>query len=196
MKKQIMLMAAVLTLAITAQAQGFRAGIKAGANLTKVTGKSFEEEFDLSYQAGIFTEIDFNKKWGIQPEFLWSQASTKRTSGFNTIYNNILNPAADQNIKLNYLSIPVLVRYNLGKLVSLNVGPQFGILIDQDKNLLQNGEKAFKEGDFSMLAGLQLNLKTLRIYGRYNIGLTNINDIDNQEKWKNQQLQVGLGLRF
>jgi hypothetical protein len=196
MKKQILVVAFLAMATATVQAQGFRAGIKAGANMTQVTGKSFKEEFDLGYQAGIFTEIDFNKKWGIQPEVLWSQSATKRSTGFNTIYNNILNPAADQNIKLNYLSIPVLVRYNVGKLVSLNVGPQFGILIDQDKNFLQNGEKAFKEGDFSMLAGLQLNLKTLRIYGRYNIGLTNLNDIDEQEKWKSQQIQLGLGLRF
>ena len=158
MKKHFLLSAAFIALAIAAQAQGIRVGVKAGANLTKVTGKSFDEAFDLSYQGGIFTEIDFNKKWGIQPEVLWSQTSTTRSTGFNSIYNNILNPSSNQNIKLNYLAIPVLLRYNVGKMVSLNVGPQFGILIDQDKNLLQNGEKAFKEGDFSMLAGLQLNI--------------------------------------
>ncbi|MFY7900037.1 MAG: hypothetical protein ACOVNY_07620, partial [Chitinophagaceae bacterium] len=84
----------------------------------------------------------------------------------------------------------------IGNLVTLNLGPQFGILINQDKSLVRNGEEAFKNGDFSMVGGVQLNFKVLRVYGRYNIGLSNLNDIDNQEKWKTQQLQLGLGLKF
>ena len=47
-----------------------------------------------------------------------------------------------------------------------------------------------------MVAGLQLNLGTLRVYGRYNIGLTNLNDIDNKEQWKSQQIQVGIGFKI
>lgn len=88
------------------------------------------------------------------------------------------------------------MRYSVAGILTLNVGPQFGILLNQDKTLLQNGESAFKSGDFSMVAGGQLNFKFLRIYGRYNIGLQNINDIDNKDKWTNQQIQLGLGLRF
>jgi hypothetical protein len=81
-------------------------------------------------------------------------------------------------------------------LVTLQAGPQFSILMNNDRTLLQNGEEAFKSGDFAMAGGVTLNLKMLRVYGRYNIGLTNINDIDNQDKWKGQQLQLGLGLRL
>jgi hypothetical protein len=61
---------------------------------------------------------------------------------------------------------------------------------------LQNGKSAFKSGDFAMVAGAQVNLKMLRIYGRYNIGLQNINDIDQKDKWTNQQIQLGLGVRL
>lgn len=46
-----------------------------------------------------------------------------------------------------------------------------------------------------MLAGLQLNLSSFRIYGRYNIGLTNLSDIGNAESWKYQQIQLGVGLK-
>ena len=48
----------------------------------------------------------------------------------------------------------------------------------EDNTLLQNSQSAFKNGDFAMVAGAQINLKMLRIYGRYNIGMQNINDID------------------
>lgn len=193
-KKIILAVMAFSFIAVTSQAQGVRLGAKLGANLNKVTGKSFNEEFDLGYHVGGFLEIDFSKKFGIQPEVYFNQATTTRTSGFDAIYQE--NPNANTDIKLNYLSIPILLRYNVGKMVTLQLGPQFSILTSNDKTLLQNGQEAFKSGDFAMAGGLTLNLKMLRVYGRYNIGLTNINDIDEKDKWKNQQLQLGLGLRL
>ena len=39
----------------------------------------------------------------------------------------------------------------------------------------------------------QVNIGHLNIYGRYAIGLSNLNDLDNQEKWKSQSFQIGLG---
>jgi hypothetical protein len=68
--------------------------------------------------------------------------------------------------------------------------------MNKDQNLLQNGKSAFKTGDLSMLGGLQLNLGGFKIGGRYTAGLTNINDIDNQDKWKNQGFQIYAGFRL
>ncbi len=195
MKRIVMTVMAIGIFAIASQAQGVRAGVKLGTNLNKIEGKSFNDGFDLSYHAGAFFEIDFNKKWGIQPEVMWNQTSGRR-SNFTTLYSSVANPNGSEKVKLDYLSIPLLLRYNVGNILSLNAGPQFGILLQEDKTLLQNGQSAFKNGDFSMVAGAQLNFKFLRVYGRYNIGLQNINDIDNKDKWTNQQIQLGLGLRF
>ncbi len=196
MKKIILSLTFLLTLAAASNAQAFRLGAKAGANLTKISGQSFNEEFDLGYHLGGFAEIDFSKKLGIQPEVLFNQINAKRSSGFNSIYTNLSDPAATADIKLNYLSIPILLRYNVGKMLTLNVGPQFGILVDKHETLLKNGQEAFKNGDFGMVGGATINLKALRVYGRYNIGLRNINDIDNRDEWKNQQLQLGIGLKL
>jgi hypothetical protein len=193
MKKAFLAMM-VLSLAIASQAQGVRIGAKLGANMNKISGQSFKEGYDLSYHVGGFLEIDLSKKWGLQPEVYFNQATTTRTSGFNAIYT--ANPNANTDIKLNYLSIPILLRYNIGNMLTLNAGPQFSILMNNDKTLLQNGGSAFKNGDFAMAAGAQINLKMLRIYGRYNIGLSNINDIDNRDEWKSQQIQLGLGVRL
>ncbi|MFT3702407.1 MAG: hypothetical protein QM802_08560 [Agriterribacter sp.] len=65
--------------------------------------------------------------------------------------------------------------------------------MNKQKKLLDNGKDAFSNGDFAMVGGAQINILRLRIYGRYNIGLSNINDIDDQDKWKNQAIQVGVG---
>lgn len=198
MKKVIMSLMILVTAVTVSQAQGVRAGIKAGANLNQIDGQSFNNGFDLSYHFGGFLEIDFNKKLGIQPELLWSQTASK-PSNFNNIYTTGVSPLFNGNeqIKLDYLSIPLLLRYNMiGGFLTLNAGPQFSILLKEDKTLLQNGQSAFKNGDFAMVAGAQLNFKVLRIYARYNIGLQNINDIDNKDKWTNQQIQGGIGFRF
>jgi hypothetical protein len=65
--------------------------------------------------------------------------------------------------------------------------------MSQNKDLLQEVKDAFKSGDFSMVGGLQLKFSSIRLYGRYAIGLSNINDIDNRDSWKNQSIQLGVG---
>jgi hypothetical protein len=76
----------------------------------------------------------------------------------------------------------------------LQAGPAFSVLIDQSKNFLQNGADAFKKGDFSMIGGAQVRLSKLYLSGRYVVGLANINDIDDKEKWKSQAIQLSVGL--
>ncbi|HXL55643.1 MAG TPA: porin family protein [Chitinophagaceae bacterium] len=190
MKKVILLLAGVIAFASVSLAQGFHIGAKAGANLGKIHGQTFNDGFKLGYQLGGFAEIDFTKGFGIQPELLWSQTNTKVTdeplSG--------LKPGAD--IHLNYLSVPVLLRLNPSKLITINVGPQFSILTNNHKTTLQNAGDAFKTGDFAMVAGAQVNVGALRVYGRYNIGLNNLNAITDSDKWRHQQFQFGLGLKI
>ena len=189
--KLFTLVAAVfITQALLAQ---FHIGIKGGANITKIDGQSFKDEFKYGYHLGGFMEIGLGQKLSLHPEVLFNQYATTVDSNFKHIYQNVFNPAYQSNVKLNYLSIPLVLNYKLIGPISLQAGPQFGILIDKNKNLLQNGGNAFKSGDLSMLAGAQIKLSAFRITGRYAIGLSNINDIDNQEKWKNQGFQVSLG---
>jgi hypothetical protein len=198
MKKLLLLSFAFIALAVSVNAQGgFRLGIKGGLNLNQIQGVSFNNGFNYGYHLGGFAEIDFTKKFGIQPEVLWNQSNSQMSGDFATLYPSITNPnTLNQDVVLNYLSIPILLRYNLGSMFSLVAGPQFGILMNKNQNILQNGQKAFTDGDFSLAAGLQVNLKVLRLYGRYNVGMKNINQIDQQDKWTSQQIQLGVGLRL
>ena len=173
------------------QAQTFKAGVKFGTTVNKLSGYSFSEKFSFGYHAGAFAEIKLSDRLFLQPEVLFSQVNTDTSNQFRQLYN--LNATTISNIKLSYLSVPLLLNYKLNKVIYLQAGPQYGILIDQNKNLLQNGREAFRSGDFSLLGGIQVKLANVRIYGRYAIGLQNINDIDNRDQWKNQSVQVGIG---
>lgn len=171
----------------------FHIGIKGGANVTKVEGKSFKDEFRYGYHLGGFAEIGFRGKLGIQPEVLFNQYNTTLDSNYKELYENAFN--SGQNVKLNYLSIPILVNYKLlGNFLTLQAGPQFGVLLDNSRTLLQNGGDAFKKGDFSMVGGVQMKLAMLRVSGRYTVGLNNISDLGNSDKWKNQGFQLSVGL--
>ncbi len=192
MKKSLVILLVAITASSVSFAQ-FRIGPKLGANIGKIDGKGFDEQYKLGYHLGAFAEISLGKKFALQPEVLWNQINSDTVTGFSAIYQN-LDDQSLQNPQLNYLSIPLLLTYKPAKILSLQAGPQFGILLNKDKTFLQNGQEAFKNGDFSMLFGAQLNILRVRIYGRYAIGLNNINDLPDQEQWKTTGFQVGLGL--
>ncbi|MEP7143084.1 MAG: porin family protein [Ferruginibacter sp.] len=190
MKTKLLALGLSLMIFSAAHSQGFHLGIKGGANINKLTGQSFNDEFSFGYHLGGFAEIGLGKKFSIQPEVVFNQFKQDTTSRFSDVYK--LDDVS--KIKLNYLSIPILLNYRLSDFLSLQAGPQFGILMDQNAKLVQNGKDAFKKGDFSMLGGIQLKFSSIRIYGRYALGLSNLNDVDNQEKWKSQSFQIGIGL--
>ena len=194
MKTKLLSLAVALCVSQFLMAQ-FHIGAKAGANITKLDGISFKDQFRYSYHVGGFMEIGLGGRFTLQPEVMFNQYTSTLDSSYKEIYENVI--ASDQSkVKLNYLSIPLLLDYKLVGPIHLQAGPQFSVLMDKNKNFLENGGDAFRQGDFAMLGGAQINLGALRLSGRYIIGLNNINDIDNKDKWKSQAIQLSLGLAF
>jgi hypothetical protein len=169
--------------------QGLSFGIKGGATLGKMSGQAFKDEFTLGYHVGAFANISLGK-FGIQPEVLLNQVNVDTASNFSDIYqlNNV------NKIELKQMLIPVLLTYDINKILSLQAGPQFGILLDNNKSFVQNGKDAFKSGNFSLVGGVELHLLKFRIYGRYVGGLTDWNNIESSDTWKASAIQLGIGL--
>ena len=189
MKVKLLIISALTLCTNLTFAQGFKIGVKVGASVNKITGQSFNNQFSFGYHVGGFATIKISDKIGIQPEVLINQTNVDTSSKFSDIYAfNKVN-----GVKLNQLSIPLLLNYSPNKFVSFQAGPQYSILMNKDKTFIANGKGAFKTGDFSMLGGLQLNITKIRVYARYAVGLSNLNDIDNKEKWKSQSVQLGVG---
>jgi len=190
MKTKLVILAILIITCDTAIAQKLHVGVKGGANINKLTGKSFDDQFSFGYHAGGFFSVGLGKKFAIQPELLFNQINVDTSSTFSSVYqfNKITK------VQLKYLSIPILLNYKPVKYITLQAGPQFGILTNKGKTLVQNGKDAFKSGDVSMLGGVQVNILHLNMYARYAVGLSNLNDIDNKEKWKSQTIQLGVGL--
>lgn len=190
MKKIIIAFASLLLISSAGFSQGFTIGVKAGVNMGKISGSAFKDKFTLGYQAGGFVTVPLGKTLAIQPEILFTQTNADTASSFSEIYQ--FNKIG--NIRVNSLSVPVMVNFNLNKYLTIQAGPQFGVVISQDKNLLQSGQDAFKQGNFSAAGGVQLNLTKLRVYGRFVTGLTNLDNVGTKETWKVNSIQLGLGL--
>jgi opacity protein-like surface antigen len=170
-----------------------QAGFKAGANAVKINGEGFDESFRLSFHAGGFVRLNLTQFLGIQPELIFSQSSSRTITRFNQIYQG--SKTGVQDVRLNYLSIPALASLGTDKF-AIQAGPQYSILLNQNQNLFQNGRNAFKNGDFSLVGGLWVQFGHFNLSGRYIIGLTDMNDVGSQNRWRSQAIQVGIGYTF
>ncbi len=198
--KSIILSLAVITVAVTsANAQGFQLGVKGGVNVYEIQDKGgtysnvLTNQFKFGYSLGGFAIINLSKHIGIQPEILWNEYQTRTTSNASGVVDSLWS---DKNITLNYLSVPILINFSPSKIISFQIGPQFGILVNQSQTFYNNTKDAFKKGDFSMLGGVQLNLAWIKIGGRYVIGLNNISDLPNTNNWKSQGFQLYAGIKI
>lgn len=109
----------------------------------------------------------FSGKIGIQPELYYNSVGAKEddpTAGTTTL-------------KLDYISVPVLFRYNFTDMIHLLVGPQIGILASA-KAVNGGNSSDFKDSvnssDFSGVVGLGADFGPFNAGLRYTTGLSNI----------------------
>lgn len=176
----------------------FRFGAKGGVNVNKITGQSYKAGFNYNYQLGAFVQINFARKFGIQPEVNFVQTSSEFTNDANDVYNDIFRDGSQKSSKLNYVEVPVLLNVNIGpsKRVKLQLGPAYGGLLKQTVDSLKSNGNIYKNADWSAIGGLWIQLPFVNIGARYKLGLTNVNAVDNRQVWKNQAIQIFAGVTF
>jgi hypothetical protein len=176
----------------------FRVGFNAGININKIQGKSFKDEYSYNYSLRGFMQFNFSRKFGVQPEVSFIQASSEQSNDFSDIYDDISLGGRQLKAKLNYLKVGSLLNLNVGptQKIKLQFGPQWGMLLNEKVDSLKTSRDIFKKGDFSLAGGIMFQLPFVHFGGRFEQGLTNINDIDNRDKWKSQSFQLFAGVTF
>ena len=194
MKKLIVLSLALTMTGAVAYAQGVSGGLKLGLNFANQKfegdGGSFSPDGRTSFHVGGFLTAMVTENFGVQPELLYnSVGSTFEIAGFEAVQ------------KFNYLSVPVLLRYNPVEVVNLHAGPQFGILmsavqeVDGEEDDIKDGLKTLDLG-FAIGAGLDLPMG-LTASLRYTLGLSNIADDDDDDaEIKNNVFQISVGYKL
>ena len=175
----------------------FRIGVKGGVNINKIKGQSYKSGFNYNYQLGGFMQFNFGR-FGLQPEINFAQSSSTFSDQSSNVYNDLFRGGSQKSAKLNYLKVPLLLNINVGmsKHVKLQVGPQYSGLLKQSVDSLKNNQDIFKDSDFSMIGGLWIQLPAINFGARYELGLSNVNDVDNKERWESEAFSIFLGITF
>ena len=176
----------------------FRFGVKGGVNMNKITGRAYKDGFNFNFQAGAFLQFNFSNRFGLQPEVNFVQTSSEFSSDVNDIYYDLFLGGSQKKAKMNYLEVPLLLNINVGesKRVKLQIGPAYGGLLKQTVDSLKNNGNLYKNGEWAAIGGIWIQIPFVNLGARYKLGLTNLNDIDERQKWKSQSIQVFVGVTF
>lgn len=177
MKKIFLSAAVVMAFSFAAQAQSeeIKFGVKAGANFTNFDTEGGDVDGKTGFYVGALVDLPVSGNFHVQPELHYS------------------NEGADE-AKIDYIRIPVMAKYYVMEGLSLQVGPEIAFKIATENDFMDETTKSF---DFGLGAGAGYELPMGLFFDvRYNLGLSNINDIDLGGDVKNTGFQVGAGYRF
>lgn len=210
-KTMLILYTLFISVTVMAQSEKVKLGVKAGLNISSLTFDESElnSSSKTGFTAGVMVEIPVAKNFSLQQELLYSQQGTKTSF----LDQDVTNSNFKGTIELNYLNIPLMLKYYVIKGLSLQAGPQIGILLKannkyQDNFLgYENQEsfnlKKYSSGiDTSVNFGLGYQFKD-KFYTdfRYNISYSNVfkdgdaNYYINHDM-KNRVFQITIGYFF
>jgi len=194
----VLLALTLVSAGLYAQSSKFHLGLKAGADLFKVTGRSFTEKTKAGLSAGVYGEYKLSRMFYIQPELLFNQAFTTTNDNFNQIYSNYGAIASD--VTLNYITLPVMIAFKPVPELSILFGGQYGYLINQTEGLLQAApagkDKVFAKSDVGLTFGGQLNLGKVKVGIRYVINLNDLNGVNSSDTWRYHGFQFHVGYQI
>ncbi len=176
----------------------FRFGARVGVNVNEIDGTAYSKGYRFNFQAGGFIQINFSHKLGIQPEVNFLQSSSTFSDDATEVYDDIFRDGSQIKAKMNYLEIPVLININVGpsKRVKLQFGPVYGVMLNESVDSLLHNGNIFKQNNWSVAGGLWLQLPFVNLSGRYQYGLSDLNNTSNGYAWKHQAIQIGVGITF
>lgn len=158
------------SLSSTANAQAIWLGTKVGLNLATLNGQDVGGPVILpSANAGMLVQFALSDRFSLQPEVQYSlQGADQHTVGGGQQFT----------LHLDYVNIPVLVKYILPIGLFFETGPQLGLLVsakDDYQGGSVNVKDELKSTDFSWLFGAGYTFFSgLGVDARFNPGLINL----------------------
>lgn len=203
MKKTVLIISLlILTITTVKSQEKIKFGAKGGVNFTTMTSDILSnKEFKTGFHIGVLAEIPFGNKFSLQPEILYSTHGVKG----NVILLYVPFPGApvppplSGEFKLNYIQVPILAKIYLIKNFSVEVGPSFNFLVQDEQNYGTVSRSDIGSNfEFSGILGLSYKLNS-GLFGniRYVNGFTVALDREYyDENAKNIGFQLGVGFMF
>jgi len=191
---------------LSAQEKSLEFGAKVGLNISSISNYSDNnDEARKSLLIGGFLEMPINEKFSFAPELLYS------SQGENSKFE-ILEGKFKSITQLDYIILPLIVKYYLIDGLAIEAGPQIGFLVNADQILESDGsftgdfetiaDENFNENFSNFDAGLDFGASyklpfNLIVQARYSLGIVDINNSNlNNNKIRNNVLQLAVGYSF
>lgn len=166
-------------------AQHMNIGVKGGLNSFTVKSDNSNYDFRPAFHIGLLGHFHLENQIGLQPELVFSMQGAKRGSN---------------ELRLDYINIPILLQYMFDNGFRLQAGPQLGFLINAES---KNGPLTLDIKDETKAIDLGLAIGASYVnpasgFGfdfRYNMGLSNISENSNVKSF-NRGLQLGVFYLF
>ncbi|WP_347921863.1 porin family protein [Pontimicrobium sp. SW4] len=164
-------------------AQSLKFGVKSGINVATINGGELNVDSRIGFHIGVVSEIEINNKFSIQPELMYSSQGAEE---------DIVQ------VKLDYLLLPLLAKYHIVNGFSIEVGPQFAFLVNDEIELDNDNQSVFdtdsENFDLSASFGLGYQLKSSLFFQvRYNLGIIPV--VENPDV-TNGVFQLSAGYQF
>lgn len=180
-------------------AQGFRLGLRGGITATQVDGDQLQGFDKAGLLGGLTLTRQVSERTGLGMEMLFIQKGSRKPvdKEDNSFYL----------MRLTYIEVPFLVRWDAGKKIVLETGPAFGVLVasmEKDQIGVINYAPPFEKREYSFHAGMGYRLSEQMVFdARYSFSLLPIRRFEsalNYLYWDRGQfnavLQLSLNYAF
>ncbi len=195
MKKQLFLIIAVFAICFVTNAQDddplyTRAGFKIGLNYSNITGDLEDTDGRIRLHLGAAIEFPVSQRFYIQAELLYSAQGYKFDDN-----------GEDNKISLNYLALPIITKWYVIDKFSFETGPRLASLASSSQSIGEETDEffnSFSDFDFGWVFGAGYKMESGMFFqAHYNLGLSNINDIDGVDISNNNSIvQLSVGYLF
>lgn len=195
-------------------------GVKGGLNVSTIsTSYNYEDSKPkVGFNAGVFANIPIASKFSIQPELSYNQIGSKtEIDSRYDIPGTVVRMKSTGSVSLGYLSLPVMLQYNLLPNLYVEAGPEFGFLLggkikdewtetrtsgnNVSTNSNTNDRKINKDlyNKFNLGLGIGAGYFFTPNFGvtaRFVAGLTDIYKHNVGDAARNNAFQVGVAYKF
>lgn len=185
----------ITLVAFAVNAQNITIGAKSGLNFAGITGENADElrpSGRTSIHIGGTLEVEIFDSFSIQAELLYSGQGYSVELG-----------GGDYKVKLDYINLPLLLRYHVEDDLFVEVGPQVGFLISaksfysppDSPDINTDIRDMMNVTDIGLNLGVGYKLDSGLNFGiRYSRGITNT--YDGLDGFKNSVLQLSVGFNL
>lgn len=182
-------------------------GVKGGLNLNKTKGEGLTAQYKTDPHVGLFCYLN-KSRLGLHIESMWTQNHITTDTSFRGIYKQYVNQIIDSlqvgTFRFSTIALPLLVNIKFAEFLWLQVGPQFNanISVTDKNNWVKSGLQIIAQQQYHAVAGVWIQLGgdspllKVNLGARFMMSLNNLNALNESLPWKNQQIQLHLGIGY